>query len=334
MEDVILVIFGRELIFCDDFCDYVLRRVRECGLYPKVIARLERESELKNLLKIYSHAVLVCERSLAKDFGLENTAQNIILELWTSRVNVIFVDSLGQIPMPILGQEKENLAQKRLYLIGIEPDSALMLLPSHNHGVKLEILPQAIGFSTLLASAQKETLEAFLDEVNLLFGERIFSADSLAQKVVELLAQNGAQVATAESCTGGKIAASLTEISGASAVFHGGVISYDNAIKQRWLGVDGGKLADYGAVSEAVVSDMLSGVLRISGAQFALAVSGVAGPSGGSVSKPVGTVFIGACEAGGVEIIERMKFNGDRLYIQSQAIEHALYLLLRVILRV
>ena len=114
---------------------------------------------------------------------------------------------------------------------------------------------------------------------------------SLGACVVELLRQRGLHIATAESCTGGLIAAQLTQVAGASEVFDAGVVSYSNAMKQALLGVDAATLARDGAVSEATVLQMARGALQRSGADCVIAISGIAGPGGGSDDKPVGTVW-------------------------------------------
>ncbi len=118
------------------------------------------------------------------------------------------------------------------------------------------------------------------------------SQSSLPASLIQLLSQRGQTLTTAESCTGGLIAALLTEQAGASAVFEAGVVAYANHIKEKVLGVDPDLLAEQGAVSEAVVRQMALGALKISGADYVIAVSGIAGPDGGSDEKPVGTVWI------------------------------------------
>lgn len=118
------------------------------------------------------------------------------------------------------------------------------------------------------------------------------SEATLPVRLVQLLVERGARLTTAESCTGGDIAATLTQVPGASQVFDAGFVTYSNAIKHQVLGVDASVLASIGAVSEAVVLQMAAGALRISGADYAIAVSGIAGPDGGSAEKPVGTVWI------------------------------------------
>ena len=127
-----------------------------------------------------------------------------------------------------------------------------------------------------------------------LLGELIFGAeeDSLEAVVVHTLTQLQQNLALAESCTGGMIAHRITNVSGASAVLWGGVVSYANEAKEKWLGVRPATLAAHGAVSEPTAREMAEGVRQRSGADYALAVTGIAGPAGGSEAKPVGTVFI------------------------------------------
>jgi nicotinamide-nucleotide amidase len=127
-----------------------------------------------------------------------------------------------------------------------------------------------------------------------LFGDHIIGAGdmSLAQRVLELLVQRGETITTAESCTGGLIASMLTRVPGSSTGFHAGFVTYANHIKNSVLGVREQTLAEHGAVSEQVVLEMAEGALDKSGADYAIAVSGIAGPDGGSDDKPVGTVWL------------------------------------------
>ena len=127
-----------------------------------------------------------------------------------------------------------------------------------------------------------------------MFGDHIIGKGDtlLAEKVLQLLRERGATLTTAESCTGGLIASMLTRIPGSSEGFHAGFVTYSNAIKHSVLGVSEKTLADHGAVSEEVVREMAQGALEASGAQYTIAVSGIAGPDGGTPEKPVGTVWL------------------------------------------
>ena len=148
---------------------------------------------------------------------------------------------------------------------------------------------------------------------------------SLASKVIEALA--GRTLATAESCTGGMIGQLLTGVSGASAVYKGGVISYTNEVKQNVLGVSAETLTTYGAVSEKTAEEMAAGARRTLNADAAVSVTGLAGPGGDDFGNPVGLVFIGFDSETKSEVKE-FHFAGDRDSVRRQAAEEALKLIL------
>ncbi len=130
-------------------------------------------------------------------------------------------------------------------------------------------------------------------------------------------------LATAESCTGGMIAAACTDLGGSSAWFERGFVTYSNEAKIEMLGVDARLIDQHGAVSEAVASAMAQGALARSRAQVAVAVTGVAGPAGGSKAKPVGTVWFGFATPTGL-VTEMRRFDGDRAAVRAATVEHAL----------
>lgn len=146
----------------------------------------------------------------------------------------------------------------------------------------------------------------------------------LATELGNRLQMRGWRVATAESCTGGGVSAAITAIPGSSNWFEYGLVTYANAAKQHLLGVDSHTLANEGAVSEAVVRQMIDGVLPLSGAEIAVAVSGVAGPGGGSPHKPVGTVWFCWGTINGQRKAVCHQLSGDRQRIQQQAVVVAL----------
>ena len=145
----------------------------------------------------------------------------------------------------------------------------------------------------------------------------------LAEQLGGLLLADGLQVATAESCTGGGVAAAITAVAGCSEWFGAGFVTYSNHHKSRLLGVREKTLNDHGAVSEAVVREMAAGALAGAEADVAVAVSGIAGPAGGSREKPVGTVWIGWATASGVDA-ELFHFAGDRAEVRRQSVDAAL----------
>lgn len=145
-----------------------------------------------------------------------------------------------------------------------------------------------------------------------------------ARQVGIALAARGWMMTTAESCTGGGIAAAITDIPGSSAWFDRGFVTYSNDAKQAMLGVAATTLATHGAVSEAVVLEMAEGARKASGAQCAVSVSGIAGPDGGSADKPVGTVWLAWAFEGRPSEAQCFRFAGDRAAVRAAAVQAAL----------
>ncbi len=148
--------------------------------------------------------------------------------------------------------------------------------------------------------------------------------EALAIQVGELLKTNGEKLTTAESCTGGWIAQCLTAIAGSSDWFERGFVTYSNEAKVDMLGVDAETLVAHGAVSEATAAAMAAGALRHSRADWALSVTGIAGPGGGTPGKPVGTVCFGWAAGDGRVDTQTVHFAGDREQVRAQSVAHAL----------
>lgn len=140
----------------------------------------------------------------------------------------------------------------------------------------------------------------------------------------DLLKQQGCMIVTAESCTGGWVAKVLTDRPGSSTYVTGGLVTYSNEAKQALLGVSAGTLEAHGAVSEPVVREMVAGALKASGADVAVAVSGIAGPGGATEGKPVGTVWFAWGRAGGPVEARLAHFDGDRELVRRQSVAFVL----------
>jgi nicotinamide-nucleotide amidase len=152
----------------------------------------------------------------------------------------------------------------------------------------------------------------------------------LCGQLAERLVAAGWMLATAESCTGGMIAAACTDLGGSSNWFERGFVTYSDAAKTELLGVDAGLIAQHGAVSEVVARAMAFGAIRHSRAQVSVAVTGIAGPTGGSAEKPVGTVWFGF-QVDGRLTSETRRFDGDRAAVRDATVRHALVRLLQLI---
>jgi nicotinamide-nucleotide amidase len=153
---------------------------------------------------------------------------------------------------------------------------------------------------------------------------------ALCERLAQALLARGWMLATAESCTGGMIAAACTDLAGSSQWFERGFVTYSNEAKEQQLGVDPALIAQHGAVSEVVVRAMAFGAVRHSRAQVGVAVTGIAGPTGGNPQKPVGTVWFGF-QVDGRLASEMRRFEGDRAGIRTAAVQHALARLLELL---
>ena len=156
------------------------------------------------------------------------------------------------------------------------------------------------------------------------------SESSLAPQVVQQFTEKGLTLGTAESLTAGLIAATVADVSGASAVLMGGVVSYDPRVKHEVLGVSQEVIDTVGVVSEACALQMASGARKLLKVDVALSATGVAGPTGGTAENPVGTVWLGVSTAKGI-VARRFQFDGDRQSVRRQTVETALRLALDVL---
>ena len=150
------------------------------------------------------------------------------------------------------------------------------------------------------------------------------SLASLARKLGRRLAKARAMLVTAESCTGGGVAQAVTAVSGASGWFERGYVTYSNAAKQELLGVRASTLARHGAVSEATAREMALGALACAQGTISVAITGVAGPTGGTKDKPVGMVCFAWARSGGTVRCETRRFRGDRESVRKQSVKRAL----------
>lgn len=148
--------------------------------------------------------------------------------------------------------------------------------------------------------------------------------DELASRVIEIFREKGLSLALAESCTGGMIAETITNVAGASDIFYGSAVTYVNSAKEHILGVARETLEKHGAVSSECAEEMACSARRVYGADVAMSVTGIAGPGGGSEAKPVGTVWFGLATKDGAETFRR-RFDGDRAAVRRQTVEEVLH---------
>ena len=184
------------------------------------------------------------------------------------------------------------------------------------------------GVDVLLRGEDRDELAAAAERLSQLLAPRVFGIGdaSLPGLLLNALRRRGLRLAVAESCTGGLLAGAITEVPGSSDVFVGGVVAYADRIKSEWLGVDPAQLSKHGAVSEPVALALAEGARTRMGSDFALSTTGIAGPSGGTVQKPVGMVWIAVADASGA-VAECLRLGDDREMNRRASVAAALDLL-------
>ena len=242
------------------------------------------------------------------------------LELAGGRKQVVALPGPPREMQPMLRDFLAGLPQARkpshsfIRFLGIgESSLADVMRPwAEQHGVELGYRAIFPELELKLYDASAAQIDALRRFVLARFADVLvdFSADSVPQLCARYLTETGQTLAVAESCTGGLVGKIITDIPGASAYFLGGVVSYANSAKHDLLGVDAATLAAHGAVSEPVARQMASGVRERFGADLGLAITGIAGPGGGSEHKPVGTVWLGRADAAGSQARHRQFVRG------------------------
>ncbi|RHG32913.1 nicotinamide-nucleotide amidohydrolase family protein [Fusobacterium varium] len=197
-------------------------------------------------------------------------------------------------------------------------------------GIYYEFLVKNYGTIVRLQSKEsnKNKVEKIVEKIynkigNYVFGE---NTDRLEKKVVELIKKLGMNISTAESCTGGMIASRLIDVPGVSEIFKEGIVSYSNDAKMKRLGVKKETLEKYGAVSKETAKEMVMGL----DSDIAIATTGIAGPDGGTLEKPVGLVYIGIRVKNDI-YVEKKFFNGDRMKIRERAVSQSLFSLIKIL---
>ncbi|WP_457597889.1 CinA family protein [Hydrogenimonas sp.] len=351
-----LIIIGKNLYMNQPFMEYIERELEHLGFLEQVTKLSETSSEIvallqeqiategnivivanrksfapiSKLLATMTEDTLVLKESILIPSKSEIYDDNSFLVRFENRsINVVMAEPGKTIPIFLIEQgEKEGT----IHLFNMDEEGAQALLEplAKTYEIEFTSTPLTPGWLQIECSAKKfGQLGNFLKSVKQLLGDRIIESTNIFAYLIHRLSKANKTVTFAESCTGGRIAAKLTSEAGSSTIFRGSLVTYSNALKAGWLGVEKEVLEQYGAVSKECVEQMLAGAREIAGADYALAVSGIAGPGGGTPQKPVGTVIIGA-QSETHTIVEALRFEGDRNYIQEQSLLYAYKLLFQI----
>jgi len=255
--------------------------------------------------------------------------RSYLLEYKHSVTNVIQIDEGQEMPT-ILLQNKTSNAVIHVFEESRETLIAILNPIAQTYDVSIDVVQEIEGWQRInISSNRYGDIANFTNSVKQLLPKQLIAASNIAEYIIEKLSTAEMKVTFAESCSGGLLSYFFTKNNGASNILNGSLVTYSNELKENWLAVEHNTLEQHGAVSAEVVSAMSDGALDVSGADYAISVSGIAGDGGGTKYKPVGTVYIGVrSKASHVE--ERIQFHGDRNYVQHQSVLYAVKMLLLI----
>ncbi len=252
-----------------------------------------------------------------------------LLEKNNTSINVIQVNEMQELPK-ILLQANKNKAKVQIFDETVDDAKALLNPIAQSSDVKLQFTQITFEWIELEITSKKfGNITHFINSSKQLMPKSLIASTNIPAYIISILQKKSKKISFAESCTGGLLAYMITQNSGASAVFDGSLVTYSNQLKSNWLAVEDETLDEKGAVSYEVVEEMSDGVLNVSYSDYAISISGIAGPGGATESKDVGTVFISTRSKEKV-LSRELNFNGDRIYIQEQSALYALKLLLEL----
>ncbi|MFP4332192.1 MAG: CinA family protein [Campylobacterales bacterium] len=353
-----LYIIGNSIIHNNALKEYIFRQILEkkCQVDAVFLLRDNEKNfvfDIESMDLSYTNIIIICDKKLFHT--LSKMVATISEDALITKDELLIPSSYysvcksgfsleskdRMVTMQFIEEEFEELLVeplyefKEFYLLRIDTESTKLLLSpiADSFGLKLEIEKQSEGITKCtIFSNSFGYVDEFLNSVQNLFGNKLIKDSSLFVFAINKLLEKSWKITFAESCTGGSLAYEFVKVPGCLGVLDGSVVSYSDAIKNGWLKVENDTLRLFGAVSSECVEQMLEGALRLSGADVAVAISGIAGPEGGSKEKPVGTVFVGAASRDGRKSINRLNLKGDREYIQKKALYGGMSVLFEVLL--
>lgn len=326
--------FVDEILFLNEGSKELLDKLLDYLKEPSIIIALTYKQTFPTVAKLLATLIddnLVLKDELLIPSSAELYSKNsFLVKIGKSQVNLIEINEKEELA-EILATLPIKQAFFHIFKLDLESIKLLVAPIAEAHSIKYSVSEIAKEWSVLHAKSQKHgEIPKFINALKSLFLGKIVASSNIAAYIIDRLKANNLTITFAESCTGGLLSAFFTKEAGASKVFNGSVVTYSNDFKNVWLDVSNETLKRYGAVSEACVREMCDGALNLTKADYAIAISGIAGPSGGSETKPVGTVFIGVKKKDGKEIIERLNLKGDRNYIQEQAVLNSIRALFEI----
>lgn len=353
-----LVTIGEEIKYNDALNDYIHREITDRLKKLDIVYRLEGSDKdlfllIEDILQKCSDVVIATDEKnfnitgkilstlhsdslvLKNDMLLPSKSVvydegSYLMEDENNRINVLRIKEDEKLPKILLKERKDI---KFINIFDMDKESCeILLMPiAENFEIKVKIIKIIEGWNLVkLESLKYGQINNFIDSAIQLLPDKVIPKQDVFSHITYKLIENDIKISTAESCTGGLLSSTLIRYSGVSNIINGNLVTYANDIKEAWLGVSSQTLETFGAVSEECVDEMLEGALNVSNSDISIAISGIAGPTGGAKEKPVGTVYIGVKSKQNGQIIKKVHLKGDRIYIQKQAVLYAAKLLLEL----
>jgi len=352
-----LMFIGNKFIYNSSLKEYIIRKVEQkidflsSVVYFKendnsLFLYLERELNSSDKIIIVTTkknfttiGKLICtvtsDNQILKDNMLIPSNSSIfedgsyVLEYKDSITNVLHVDEMQKMPEILL--ENHN-SKATVHIFEEDKESALAILNpmAQTNDVKIEMVNIIDGWIRVdIVSKKYGNISNFIHSAKRLLPSKLIPASNITQYIIETLSNKHKKISFAESCSGGLLSYYFTKNNGASKILDGSLVTYSNDLKENWLAVEHDTLLEFGAVSSEVVAQMSEGAINVSHADYSMSISGIAGDTGGTELKPVGTVHIGVrSQTTHNEVHLRLK--GDRNYIQQQSVLYAVKMLLLV----
>jgi len=315
-SDNSLFLYLEEVLNKDDKV-LIVTAAQHFSTVGKVICTITGDNQvLKEGMLIPQKATLFEERSY-------------LLEYKSAIINVMSMEEGEELPQ-ILLQSIDTKATIHVFDEQKEDLISILTPLAQTYEVTFGVTSYVDGWLRVdITSKRYGDISKFIHAAKNLLPRKLIASANIIEYIIERLAILGKKVTFAESCTGGLLAYYFTKHNGASKILDGSLVTYSNALKENWLAVSHEILENFGAVSTEVVAEMSEGALNVSEADYALSISGIAGDTGGTELKPVGTVYIGVRSKEG-HIERHCYFNGDRNYVQHQSAIMAIKMLLLI----
>jgi nicotinamide-nucleotide amidase len=352
-----LIFIGNKFVYNSSLKDYVLRKVQQSNEFINSITYFKESDNslflyLENELNSSDKFIIITTRQnfstigkvictitsdnqILKDGMLIPQKASIfedrsyLLEYKNSIVNILHIDE-GQNMPEILIHSKHTKATLHVFEEQKEVLASILNPIAQTYEVSFEITQEVQGWLRVEVYSKKYgDMSKFIHGVKNLLPKKIIASSNIIEYIIEKLSSASKKITFAESCTGGLLSYYFTKNNGASKILDGSLVTYSNTLKENWLAVSHEVLQDNGAVSFEVVKEMSEGALNVSGADYAISISGIAGDTGGTDLKPVGTVYIGVRSKNNHKE-EHLHFNGDRNYVQQQSALYAIKMLFQI----